>query len=540
MAQVEHDDLGKPFFVFFDAMEIFMASHNIVSCHLSISDEKAYATAMVVLEAKYNRLLNFIANSTLTYIDRKGVLVAKFFVPKSNKSKARKQSTPITLQIDANDHAGNGLCLSSKPITVVQDALEGEVCELRFSKQTKKVNFADVVKVLEPSEFRVTPFCEYYQQCGGCSLQHVTAKHGLALKEKALQTFVRNKLNLPDQYEDATLWQKPVLSDIDYSEDPVNTSYRRRIRLAIDARNKQKVKIGFRSAHSKTIVDIAKCAIASSAINDCLPLLRKTIAYLPSVHKIGHIVVTEADNSLQIALFVSQALCKKSNEKLSIFASLATISIVVNVKSGETICLPQTDSDSSDSVIIEDIPSVKLAIKSSHFLQVNKTVNQSMIKKAKAWLAPDESYTLYDFFCGSGNFALSFAKLVGSVNAYEGLSEMVESAKSNAKNMGVKNCHFESADLSSIEEVEGLSFQTKSMVILDPSREGALELCQFLANKGVEKILYVSCNPNSFVRDAKHFLPAYHLSKICALDMFPFTKHLEVMALFTLGKPVYN
>jgi 23S rRNA (uracil1939-C5)-methyltransferase len=473
--------------------------------------------------------------------------MATFFTPKSGKSKNQQHSKTSELVIDAHDHAGNGLCLSSKPITIVPDGLLGEMCQVRFNKQTKKVNFADTTKIIAPSLLRVTPFCEYYSHCGGCSLQHTSAKHGLALKLAALTVYISKQLNLASTFANSEAWEKPVVSAIDYSNNPVNTHYRRRIRLAVDARNKQKVKIGFRAQRSQSIIDIPKCAVASSVINDCLPLLREALTHLPSIHRVGHIVITEGEVALQVALFTSQALCKKSIAKLSELAALLTVEIVVKTKGFDAICLSSNSIElaiyatgkkpfSKSALLIEDVPGTKLAIESAHFLQVNKAVNQGLIKKARAWLNPDNTHTLYDFFCGSGNFALSFAPYVGAVKGFEGVKGMVDVAKVNAANIGINSCDFTTIDLSSSDDLKTLTFVDNAIAILDPSREGASELCQFLATQNIEKIVYVSCNPNSFARDVAYLIPRYKLSKIAALDMFPFTKHLEVMGLFTLHK----
>ncbi|MGK0371582.1 MAG: 23S rRNA (uracil1939-C5)-methyltransferase, partial [Glaciecola sp.] len=386
--------------------------------------------------------------------------MATFFTPKSGKSKNQPQGKASQLTIDTHDHAGNGLCLSSKPITIVPDALVGEVCQVKFTKQSKKVSFAESIKIIEPSPLRTIPFCEYYAHCGGCSLQHTSAKHGLALKQNALKVFVDKQLTLPSMFASSEAWEKPVLSDIDYSDDPVYTQYRRRIRLAVDARNKQKVKIGFRAQRSQSIIDIPKCPVASSAINDVLPSLRQALTHLPSIHKVGHIVITEGEVALQVALFTTHSLCKKSVERLSELASLLTIDIVVKPKGLDAICLHANSHElenhthrksqfSKSALVIEDLPGIKLGIESSHFLQVNKAVNQGLIKKAKAWLNPKGTHTLYDFFCGSGNFALSFAKNLGAVKGFEGVKDMVEVAKINAGNIGADNCEFTTIDLSS-------------------------------------------------------------------------------------------
>ena len=170
-------------------------------------------------------------------------------------------------------------------------------------------------------------------------------------------------------------------------------------------------------------------------------------------------------------------------------------------------------------------------------MQVNKAVNQQMISSVKQWLSPTQSNVLLDFFCGSGNFALSLAEDVSLVKGFEGIHEMVQRANENATINRIDNTEFAIMDLSSIEHLgplfeEGNGLDEHTIAILDPSREGAAVLCQCLANSPIEKIVYVSCNANSFVRDAAFLLDSYRMEKIKALDMFPFTKHIELMALF--------
>lgn len=470
--------------------------------------------------------------------------MATFYTPKPKASNVKLASKAVELCIDAHDHAGNGLCLSTTPITVVADALIGEKCRVSFTKQSKKVSFAKTTKIIVSSDLRVAPFCEYYGQCGGCSLQHANAQHGLAIKRQALKDFVANKLGTYALSSEEHTWDSPVLSNIDYTGEASKTGYRRRVRLAVDARNKQKIKIGFRAHNSDKVIDIPNCAVASDAINKCLAGLRQTLVRLPSIHKVGHIVITEGEFALEVALSSREGLCKKSIVKLEELAIALNIEVRVKRKGLDDICLyadgnkPLTDNlaspSSHGSLIIEDVAGVKLAIQSSHFLQVNKAVNVGMIERANAWLAPNTTHTLYDFYCGAGNFALSLAKHVKHVNGFEGVNEMVKVARTNANNMNADNCHFSTADLASRQELKKLVFANDALVVLDPSREGAVELCEYLAKQRVQKILYVSCNPNSFVRDVRYLLPAYEMSKIAALDMFPYTKHIELMALFTL------
>lgn len=479
--------------------------------------------------------------------------MAQFYKPKKqnvkrgksidsvNKDRSLPSNTSLT--ISTQDQNGQGICLSTKPITIVENALIGEVCEVRFTKTSKRVNFAYASKIIQAHESRVEPFCEYYAQCGGCSMQHTSAEFALEQKNKALQSFLNRQHQI-----NATSWQSPVhcaAINTNFDNDDLTTTpnaYRRRIRLAIDARNPKNIRIGFRMHNSQKVIDIQKCAVALAPINKVLPALTALLKTLPSVKRIGHIVMTlgdELDNNidmttnvsapLQVAIHAVKPLCDKSVLSLTDFARKHNVAVVLNSKSDKPVLL-NTDTASTAVTINKHITQL---IEAEQFLQVNPSVNQQMLETALAWLQPRDHQILYDLFCGAGNFSLAFANRVKRIKGYEGVYSMVKHAQENAKLNGLSNCDFEVADLSDVDVLSNLEIEENSLLILDPSREGAQALCKKLATVKVAKILYVSCSPTSFDRDLGYLVPHYKVDKIAAVDMFPFTKHLELMALLT-------
>lgn len=502
--------------------------------------------------------------------------MARFFRP----TKAKPKPSNIAIRsviIDKHDHHGKGLVLTSSPITIVAGALVGESVQIEEYQNTKKVSNAKVIAINTQSSQRVVPFCEYYNSCGGCSMQHTGASYGFYLKFKALDEYLVRYLKLP-----LLPWQSPVLANIYYEDanfddrlsqllqaainsnaeqtgnQPGETKYRRRVRLAMDARQKNNIKLGFRKRQSSDVINIEHCPIASLSINQFIEIIQSNFKDLEISRIIGHIILTEGSETTQAAFYMSKQPSIKAIDHILELVERENQSCIIILKNkivafsersagkvrksivGHKLDVSQTEgnplfdesAESINAITLQDALGLKTKIKSHHFLQVNKDVNRQMLSLAKNWLQPSKNNILYDFYCGSGNFALYLAPFVKHVYAFEGVLEMVLQAKENAASLSVNNCDFSCEDLSNQTSLHGLKLPDGAIVIIDPSRDGALELCRFLSTSNAEKVLYVSCNPNSFSRDVISLLPRFTLNKIVCLDMFPFTEHIEVVALF--------
>ena len=170
----------------------------------------------------------------------------------------------------------------------------------------------------------------------------------------------------------------------------------------------------------------------------------------------------------------------------------------------------------------------------SDFIQVNALVNQAMVQQALAWLTPAKTDQILDLYCGIGNFSLALAKHAGMVVGLEGVAAMVTTASQNASFNGLENTHFAQVDLHLPWPKADWNQPKYQKVLLDPARAGALGAIDEVARLKPAQVLYVSCNPTTFARDAKVLLAkGYRLDKIGMMDMFPYTSHLELMALFS-------
>ena len=156
-----------------------------------------------------------------------------------------------------------------------------------------------------------------------------------------------------------------------------------------------------------------------------------------------------------------------------------------------------------------------------------------MVAQALDWLAPKADDRVLDLFSGLGNFALPLARQAAAVTGIEGVAAMTSRAIQNARDNGIGNAHFLQVDLSNPLPAD---LGSHSLALLDPPRDGALEVVRQLRGLGIGRLVYVSCNPATLARDAGELVrQGYRMTRAGILDMFPQTAHVEAMVLFEAG-----
>lgn len=459
--------------------------------------------------------------------------------PQRNRTAAKGEHEFVAFSADVIDHHGNGICLSHQPIIVVPATIPGESYRVEILSKKQKVwhgKITDVLKVHESA--RVEPFCPYVTTCGGCSHQAFRADYLIEAKQASLRSYLENVISSSRLKH--CEWGNAIHSDITDTQQ----GYRRRARLAIDARNPNEIKIGFRQEKSNKVVDIPHCAVLAKSLQDVYTQLVILIKRLPSVSSIGHITLTEGSKSAQVCLHLTKTLNAESVNMLVAEQKASGNEYVIESKGSKLLNVSAlVGADKSSDVGIEtafnekfsisDIPSLNIAVTANNFIQVNKHVNQQMLRLAKEWLNPSADDCIVDLFSGIGNFSLALAAYCREVIGVEGVPEMVQQASANAQLNGISNCRFEHFDLNSMAAKATLDIPQGAIFIVDPSRAGALEIMTVISVFKPQKILYVSCNPTSFARDVEVLPNTFEITKVRALDMFPFTKHIEMMALIS-------
>ena len=443
------------------------------------------------------------------------------FGKSKNAADTSESQKPNTVTIEDLDWMGNGV-VRGNPMVFVEGALVGETCDIEVVSSKKKVINARATNIHSPSDERQAPFCPVFDVCGGCQLQHIKPDAALEQRDRALKVMMERHLAMKPH-----VWQAPLAGP--------RPQYRRKARLAIDARNPNQIKLGFREANSSNVINVETCPILVDPLSKLIGPLRDALTGFESARHIGHISLIAGDNTSHLVIKHTKALEAEL---------IDAVSELVNTSSSVGVCGIELKLENKQGqirsvgrgtdMVMNTVNGCSISPSANDFIQINKVVNEKMVNQAIGWLNPKPSERIADWFSGLGNFTLPIAKLGAKVQAVEGVAEMVRRAKDNAQQQGIENVEWLHLDLADKTNVEASLQQGFDKVLLDPSREGALTVCHALVKALPKTIVYVSCNPSTFSRDAKVLIDGgYEMEKAGVAEMFPFTHHMEMMALFT-------
>ena len=443
--------------------------------------------------------------------------MAQFF----KTSRTNKQNNNIIkhCQIDKLDHQGRGMLFHQNKPMFVEGGLVGEVVDVSIDEDKKRYKKASILKIQQASDLRIAPYCDHYQECGGCHLQHIEQSTQVDIKQAGLITlFERFAKHKPEQL------QKTLLSDA--------WAYRRCARFGVmyDKKTK-KVQMGFRRSGSNELINQQTCPVLKPALSQLILPIKSLLNQLQGKMTLGHIELVEADNCVAVLLRHLKPLSDQDIALIIAFSAKHQLHFYAQSSPTDIQCL--TEQHKLTYSLAEQDCEFEFNI--DDFLQVNADINKKMVKQAINWLELKNTDHVLDLFCGLGNFTLPIAKNVAQVVAVEGIQKMVDRGAQNALHCNLTNVAFYQADLSDLNELKAeWAQQPYDKILLDPARAGAAECMRFIANKKPSHIVYVSCDPVTLARDSALLLEqGYTLAKLGLIDMFPQTAHMESMALFT-------
>ncbi|MGK0442996.1 MAG: 23S rRNA (uracil1939-C5)-methyltransferase [Pseudohongiellaceae bacterium] len=421
------------------------------------------------------------------------------------------------LKIEGLTDDGRGIAKSEAGKAIfVEGALPSETIKVKYINSHKQYDEAEMVEVLDASEFRVPPVCQHFEQCGGCNLQHVSYRQQVRIKQNQLERLFTYHEKTQGN---AINWLPAITAQPEH--------YRHRVRFAIST-NKKGLQLGFKQGGSHQVTDVKSCAISDTLINELLPHLKPQLNFLQKRSLLQECIVSlDSKNQMAVQLLCKSELPSDDNEKLNAFAQHHKVFLRTNLTTqvyGEPLF--ETGKVELEYALPNQI---QIYYEVTDFTQVNMAINHTMIETAIDWLELSGQDTVADYFCGVGNLTLSVAKHVMQSIGFELVKGMVLKAKANAERCNIDNVEFKQADLF---KHSGKHFSAANKLILDPPRAGAQQLCEALANSSADKILYISCNPSTLARDVGVLQQSgYEIEKACLIDMFPHTKHMEAMML---------
>jgi 23S rRNA (uracil1939-C5)-methyltransferase len=430
----------------------------------------------------------------------------------------KNEASHATATIVDLTHDGAGVADVDGRRIFVADALPGERVELALRKRRRKLQEADLTRVLEASPSRVQPKCPYFGRCGGCALQHL--EHSAQLEFK--QRVVAEALKRIGGVEPMT-WLPPVMSQ--------PWHYRRRARLGVKyVAGKNRVLVGFRERAGPYITDMQGCPVLVPPVDGLLGELAELIEKSSVRERLPQIEVAVGDGVVALVFRVLAEPSAADAEAFRAFGALHDIDLYWQRGGPGTIApmtraRPLTYELREHGLTFEFLP--------TDFVQVNAAINAELVSTAVRLGEVQPTDRVLDLFCGIGNFSLPLAQRAGTLLGVEGDAGLVARAVRNAARNGIGNARFVTADLMA----PGWSFYREpwDVVVLDPPRTGAEGPVAELASSGVRRIVYVSCHPATLARDARVLFDkhGFRLRTARVFDMFPHTHHVEALALFT-------
>jgi 23S rRNA (uracil1939-C5)-methyltransferase len=416
----------------------------------------------------------------------------------------------VTLNILEVGARGDGVAEEGGQRYFVPFTLPGEIVEAEPREQRGEGVVADLIEVVAPSRHRERPPCAHFGTCGGCALQHwradVYAQWKVSLIERAL---AQRGVQAPP-------FEKMLLGA---SEE------RRRVDFVLRRQGKR-VLAGFHARGSASIVDVGTCVIARPALAALLAPLRKALGAILPDGAAADAIANETDSGVDVLLRPHKRLDLTLDRRQALVA-FAEKANLARVSWG--------DRARAEPIVTRRAPllllgGVAIEVPPGAFLQASKRAEATMRAAVTAWAG--DAPRLADLFAGVG--ALTFGR-AGKTSLFESDKAAVEAASAAARKHGGNRVAVEKRDLFrnplTAQELDGFD-----AIVLDPPRAGAAAQVTELARCKVKTIVYASCDPGSFARDARALQDGgYRLEKLMPIDQFLWSSHIESIALLTKG-----
>lgn len=397
----------------------------------------------------------------------------------------------MNVKIEKMDDFGRGIAYIDDKVVFVPKTIVDDIVDIKIMIEKKKYSIAKVNEIINPSKLRIPFKCPYFDICGGCSLQNVEYRIELEYKLQKINNLLKkNRIN----YQ---------VKDIIKSAKRYN--YRNKVSLKIEDNI-----IGYYEKDTHNIVEINKCFLLNDAIND-------VIDDLPRLSIINGSVIIRSNLKGELLLIIYTDKLNKDGIKYLVNKHRIS-GIVLNDK-----CIFGSD------FLVDKIDDYKFKISYNSFFQVNPYICKELFKIVKDYTK--DANNLIDLYSGVGTLSIVAKENASSVLGVEIIDNAAINAKTNAMLNGVSNISFIASDTNKIiSYLEG-----KDFVIVDPPRSGLTsKVIEGIKKYQVNNILYVSCDPNTLMRDLNLLLTDYKIIEFKLLDMFPNTYHVECVCVLKL------
>ena len=443
-----------------------------------------------------------------------------------------------TAEITGLTSEGSGVCRIEGMAVFVPETAVGDVCEVRIVKVLKSYAFGIIDKLIKPSPDRIENNCPVYKKCGGCLLRHISYEAECRTKNDIVRDAFERIGGLSPQF-DSFLGAE-------------NTErYRNKAQYPLAVQDGRAV-CGFFAPRSHRVIPVEDCALQPEVFSEIIKAVldyindRKLSVYNEETNTgiIRHIYLRRGAHSgeIMVCLVVRKdisrqlnALCRTLTEK---FGDIKSIVMNINSKKTNVILGDECVTLWGSDTISDTMCGNTVEISPLSFYQVNTVQAERLYGKALEYASPENSEVIADLYCGAGTIGLSMAKQAAKIVGVEIVPQAVENAKKNALRNNIANAEFHCGDAGEVFGKLRKQGCKPDIIVVDPPRKGCSpETIGVMAEAAPRKIVMISCNPATAARDAKLLSErGYSADKVCGVDLFPKTGHVECVVLMSRNK----
>lgn len=448
-----------------------------------------------------------------------------------------KKNEEYVVDIIDNGYEGEGIAKIDGFTIFVNGVIKGERCKIAITKVTSSHGFARLIEILKKSEYRVEPDCFTYKRCGGCSLRHIDYDETLNIKQEKVQNLVNKTLKNKIEVN-RTLGMGNPYNYRNKAQYPVGTDKSGRPIFGIFANRTHEI-IPIQECHIQKRIS---CEIADFVLSEMEKFNISVYNEKTGKGLVRHIItkVGVITNEIMVIIVINGKEMPHeltlANNIIDKFPQVKTVVKSINMKNTNVIMGQKNFSIVGRGYITDRLGDFVFKISPMSFYQVNPVQAEALYNIAieKANITKDD--VVCDLYCGIGTIGIFASKFAKKVYGIEIVSQAIEDARVNANLNKINNIEFICGDVEeAFDELIKKEKVKPDVIIVDPPRRGLdVKTIGNIIKLKTSRVVYISCNPATMVRDLKLMEELYEVVEVQPVDMFPFTSHVECCAVLEL------
>jgi 23S rRNA (uracil1939-C5)-methyltransferase len=438
------------------------------------------------------------------------------------------------VEIIDNGCEGEGIAKIEGFTIFINGAIKGEKCRILIVKVTKSHAYGKLIEIIEKSEYRVNSDCTKYKRCGGCNLRHIEYNKTLEMKREVVQNLVNKTLKNKIEVRKTLGMDKPYY-------------YRNKAQYPFGQNKNGEKVFGIYAERTHDIIEIEECKIQNpisiEIAREVIKFIRENNITVYNEEKrsglFRHLIVKVGikTNEVMCVFVLNEEKFEKEQELVKYLIEkfngneknkfqIKTIVKNINTKNTNVILGDKNIVLYGDGYINDKLGEYTFKISPMSFYQTNPVQTKVLYNKAIEAAELKKSDVVLDLYCGIGTIGIYASSYVDKVYGIEIVEQAIEDAKENAKINNIENIKFRCGAVEDILvdllEEEHIK---PNIVFVDPPRRGLdKNIVDNILKLMPEKVIYISCNPATMVRDINMLEEQYSVKEIQPVDMFPFTR----------------